>query len=331
MRRMRSSRLLSILILLQLRVRLTAEALAREFEVSVRTIHRDMDALSAAGVPVYGDRGPGGGFQLQAGYQTRLTGLAADETEAMFMIGLPGPAAALGLGAAATRAGNKLLAALPREASAEAGRLSARFHLDPVDWYRANESVEHLPSMTRAVLDAHLVTMTYASWTRVKTWTIEPLGLVLKGSAWYVVANTAQRGNVDKKLRTFKVANITDMSVAAETFTRPTDFDLASHWATELVRFETGLRPEVAVLRATDVGCERLSMLGAYAERAVQAARSTAPTTGSASTQIHFPIENIAQAALLILGIGPEIEVVKPAALRERVRTLAQGVARCMK
>ena len=330
MRCMRSSRLLSILILLQLRVRLTAEALAREFEVSVRTIHRDIDALSAAGVPVYGDRGPGGGFQLQAGYQTRLTGLAADETEAMFMIGLPGPAAALGLGAAAARAGNKLLAALPREASAEAGRLSARFHLDPVDWYRASDSVAHLPSMTRAVLDARAVTMTYESWTGVKAWTAEPLGLVLKGSAWYVVANAFASGQLEKKSRTFKVANIIDMTVTSASFTRPTNFDLATHWAAELVRFEASLRPGLALLRATKLGCERLSALGAYAERAVHEARANHTTASAGWTSIQFPIENIEQAALLVLGVGPEVEVTEPAALRERVRALATDVARRM-
>ena len=331
MRCMRSSRLLSILILLQLRVRLTAEALAREFEVSVRTIHRDIDALSAAGVPVYGDRGPGGGFQLRAGYQTRLTGLASDETEAMFMIGLPGPAAALGLGAAATRAGNKLLAALPREASAEAGRLSARFHLDPVDWYRASESVAHLPSMTRAVLDARVVTMTYESWTGVKAWTIEPLGLVLKGSAWYVVANAFTSGQRAKNLRTFKVANIIEMTVTPASFTRPTNFDLATHWAAELVRFEASLRPGMALLRATKLGRERLSALGAYAQEAVRAAEAVHAAQDDDWIAVRFPIENIEHAALVILGIGPEVKVDEPAALRERVRALALEVARHMK
>ncbi len=110
---MRASRLLSILILLQLRGRLTAEYLAEEFEVSARTIYRDIDALSAAGVPVYGDSGPGGGFQLLDGYRTKLTGLGPEEAEAMLLIGLPGAAQAMGLGDAADRARNKLLVALP--------------------------------------------------------------------------------------------------------------------------------------------------------------------------------------------------------------------------
>ena len=158
---MRASRLLSILILLQLRVRLTAEALAEEFEVSVRTIYRDIDSLSAAGIPVYGDRGPGGGFQLLDGYRTRLTGLAAGEAEAMMMIGLPGA----GRGARPRRRprrgrGASCSPRCPPAGGEEAGRMAARFHVDPVDWYRADEPVRHLPALARAVLDQRVVTMT---------------------------------------------------------------------------------------------------------------------------------------------------------------------------
>ena len=221
---MRASRLLSILILLQLRVRLTAEALAQEFEVSIRTIYRDIDALSAAGVPVYGDRGPGGGFQLLDGYRTRLTGLDADEAEAMLMIGLPGPAAALGLGGAAARARGKLLAALPAQGGAAAGRMADLFLLDPVDWYRAGEPATALPALARATLDRRAVAMTYESWTGVRDWTIEPLGLALKGSAWYVVARGAG------KIRIFRVSNIKAHARLEGVFERPAGFDLQSWW-----------------------------------------------------------------------------------------------------
>ena len=158
---MRASRLLSILILLQLRQRLTAADLAAEFEVSERTIYRDIDALSAAGVPVYGDRGPGGGIQLLDGYRTRLTGLSANEAEAATMIGLPGPAAELGLGAATSAARNKLFAALPGGGGALADRMATRFHLDPVDWYRGHDALPHLPLIARAVLDQHRLSMRY--------------------------------------------------------------------------------------------------------------------------------------------------------------------------
>src|SRR5579862_3551868 len=134
---MLASRLLSILMLLQARGRLSASALAAEFEVSVRTIHRDIDQLSAAGVPVYADRGRGGGFRLMDGYRTRLTGLTAPEAEALFMAGLPGPAAQLGLSDLLSAARLKLLTALPAAVQPDAERIAARFHLDPVAWFRA--------------------------------------------------------------------------------------------------------------------------------------------------------------------------------------------------
>lgn len=314
---MRASRLLSILILLQLRVRLTAEALAQEFEVSIRTIYRDIDALSAAGVPVYGDRGPGGGFQLLDGYRTRLTGLDADEAEAMLMIGLPGPAAALGLGGAAARARGKLLAALPAQGGAAAGRMADLFLLDPVDWYRAGEPATALPALARATLDRRAVAMTYESWTGVRDWTIEPLGLALKGSAWYVVARGAG------KIRIFRVSNIKAHARLEGVFERPAGFDLQSWWPAQLARFEEGLRPGTARLRASPIGLTRLAALGAYAAKAVSAAGTP---SADGWVEVTLPIETVEQAALALLGIGPQIEVIEPEAVRARLRELAKEI-----
>ncbi|MFA6113689.1 MAG: WYL domain-containing protein [Sphingomonas sp.] len=314
---MRASRLLSILILLQLRGRMTAEALAEEFEVSIRTVYRDVDALSAAGVPVYGDRGPGGGFQLLDGYRTRLTGLAADEAEAMFMIGMPGPAAALGLGAAAARAGGKLLAALSPPVGEGAGRIGTRFHLDPVDWYHADEAVPFLPAIARAVLDQQAIEMTYESWSGLRDWRVEPLGLVLKAGAWYLVA-TARRG-----VQTFRVSNIRTQQVTEDRFERPADFDLSSWWAASLERFETELRPARASIRLSALGRRRLAELGAYAAEAVAAAG--APDENGWAI-VSLPIETADKAALTLLGLGPEVRVIEPVELRDSLRDLAEQV-----
>lgn len=314
---MRASRLLSILMLLQLRERLTAEALAAEFEVSVRTIYRDIDRLAEAGVPVYADRGPGGGFRLVDGYRTRLTGLASDEAEALFMIGLPGPAAALGMGPAASNAGRKMLAALPRASGDTAGRMGARFHLDPVDWYRDDAPLRQLPAIARAVLDQAVLAMTYDSWRGVRERVVEPLGLVLKAGAWYLVA----RG--DGVARIYKVANILRFEVRDTTFERPPDFDLGAWWSAETARFEAGLRPGVAELRATALGLKRLAQIGAYAQRAVQAADAAGADGWS---RLSLPIETIDHAALALLGIGPEVVVLAPGALRVRLRELAADV-----
>jgi predicted DNA-binding transcriptional regulator YafY len=318
---MRASRLLSILMLLQLRDRLTAEALAVEFEVSVRTIYRDIDRLAEAGVPVYADRGPGGGFRLIDGYRTRLTGLAADEVEALLMIGLPGPAAALGMGPAASNAGRKMLASLPRSSGDMAGRMGARFHLDPVDWYRDDEPLQQLPAIARAVLDQSVLAMTYDSWRGVRERVVEPLGLVLKAGAWYLVARS------EGVARIYKVANILRHEVRDTHFERPADFDLAAWWSSETARFEAGLRTGTAQLRATALGLKRLSQLGAFAQRAVKTA---GPVDDEGWSCLSLPIETLDHAALTLLGIGPEIVVLAPEALRLRLRDLAADVVhRC--
>ena len=314
---MRASRLLSILMLLQLRERLTAEALAEEFEVSVRTIYRDIDKLAEAGVPVYADLVPGGGFRLVDGYRTRLTGLAADEAEALFMIGLPGPAAALGMGTAASNAGRKMLASLPRSAGDTAGRMGARFHLDPVEWYRDEEPPPQLPAIARAVLDQTTIEMTYDSWRGVRERIVEPLGLVLKAGAWYLVARS------DGVARIYKVANILRHAVQATTFDRLPGFDLAAWWSAETARFESELRTGTAQLEATATGLKRLSQLGAFAQRAVKAAE---PADMNGWSRLSLPIETIDHAALMLLGIGPEIRVVEPEVLRLRLRELAAEV-----
>jgi predicted DNA-binding transcriptional regulator YafY len=314
---MPARRLISILMLLQLRERTTADALAAEFEVSVRTIYRDIDRLAAAGVPVYADRGPNGGFRLVDGYRTRLTGLAADEAEAMFMIGLPGPATALGLGEAATGAGRKMLAALPRSRGDLAGRLGDCFHLDPVDWYRAETPPEHLPAIARAVLDRHPLAMTYESWTGVRDWTVEPLGLVLKAGAWYLVAHG------HGKPRIFKVANILRHEIRETDALPPADFDLKTWWTEEIARFEAGLRPGIARVRVSALGAKRLSQQGDYAQRALRAGRVCA----DGWIEFELPIEGIEQAALSLLALGGEAEVIAPPELRRRLHALAVAVA----
>lgn len=314
---MRASRLLSILILLQLRTRLTAEALAGEFGVSLRTIYRDIDALSAAGVPVFGDRGPGGGFELHQGYRTKLTGLGSDEAEAMLMIGLPGPAASLGLGPAAARARGKLLASLPANWTETAGRIGERYHFDPVDWYRRAEPASHAPALARAVLDERIAEMSYDSWKGVRDWRVEPLGLVQKAGQWYLVADGAG------KPRLFKLSNIRSLTVLEQRFARPKKFDLGAFWEAELQRFEAGLRPLRATLSASEAGLKRLARLGAYAADAVAAARPG----GVGRRLLDLPIESIDDAAATVLGCAGEVEALAPPDLRAQVAALAASAA----
>jgi len=199
---MRASRLLSILILLQMRGRLSAEALAAEFEVSVRTIYRDVDQLSAAGVPIYAERGRAGGFQLHDGYRTKLTGFTPQEADALLLSGIGAAAQDLGLGPDLAAAQLKLLASLPPESGASAERVSARFHLDPNAWYTRADASEALKPLAAAVWAERRVRVRYESWKDVVERTLDPLGLVLKGGAWYLVANVKSRP------RTYRVSNI---------------------------------------------------------------------------------------------------------------------------
>lgn len=315
---MRASRLLSILILLQLRGRLTAAGLAAEFEVSERTIYRDIDALSAAGVPVYGDRGPGGGFQLLDGYRTQLTGLSASEAEALAMIGLPGPASELGIGAATSAAHNKLIAALPGDGGALADRMATRFHLDAVDWYRGGEALPHLPAIARAVLDQRTLSMRYDSWQGVRDWTVDPLGLVLKAGIWYLVA----RGG--DKARIFRIANIGALAIGTTSFDRPVDFHLARWWQTEQRRFESELFATRATVRASLDGCKRLAAQSPRGAEAVAAAGVPAADGWRAMAMM---VEDSDHGARDMLALGAEVEVVAPASFRRRIAALAAQIA----
>ena len=185
---MRASRLLSILLMLQTRGQLTAGQLADELEVSIRTVYRDVEALSEAGVPVYTERGPHGGIRLVDGYRTRLTGLTADEAETLFLSGLPGTAAELGLGTVVAAARLKVLAALPPELRSRASRLGQRIHLDAPGWFKTPEAAPQLQSLATAVWEDRNVRIPLRPRRSVGGAELSPLGLVIKGGVWYLVA-----------------------------------------------------------------------------------------------------------------------------------------------
>jgi predicted DNA-binding transcriptional regulator YafY len=315
---MRANRLLSILLLLQSRGRLTAQALAEEFEVSVRTVYRDIDELSAAGVPVYADRGPGGGFQLLDGYRTKLTGMTPGEAETLLLAGLPGPAAELGLAEPLAMARLKLLAAVPAAAGEGAARVGDRFHLDPVDWYRRTAPPPpHLQAIAQAVWRQRRLVIRYESWSATVRRTVDPLGLVLKAATWYLMAR------IDRDIRTYKVAKVLDLDMLEEGFEHPAGFDLAAHWRGTLQRFERELRRAEAVLRVSPAVMAGLDRLGADAAEAVR----QAPVDAAGWRRATVPIEGIDHAAGLLLGFADGIEVLDPPALRQALADRARRVA----
>ncbi|UYN97435.1 MAG: YafY family transcriptional regulator [Enhydrobacter sp.] len=317
---MRASRLLSILLMLQAKGRVTAEQLAGTFEVSVRTIYRDIDHLSAANVPVYADRGPGGGYQLLDGFRTKLTGLTEPEAETLFLAGLPGPASQLGLADQLLSAQLKLTASLPERNRASAQKVAQRFHLDPVGWFRGPESARLLPQIARAAWTESTLDIRYSRGERTTVRRIAPLGLVLKAGTWYVVGDTAGQK------RTFRVSNIVEANATDERFERPRDFDLARYWSDSARAYEVGLYRDRAVLRLSPRGLRRLEMLGAAVVEAAR--RSAQPPDKEGWIVATVPIESIEQASVDLLRLGTEAEIVKPVELRRRVSAAARQMAK---
>lgn len=305
---MRSSRLLSILLTLQARGRTTASTLAGELEVSVRTIYRDIDALSAAGIPVYAEKGQNGGFQLLDGYRTRLTGLSSQEAEALFLAGLPGPAADLGLAAATAQTRLKLLAALPESTRADAERVGQRFHLDPVGWFQGPEQIALLPTLALAVWTARQVRMRYDSWKGIVEREAGPIGLVLKAGLWYLVAQ------VGEQIRTYRISSILDLAVTDRAFARPPAFDLAAHWADFALDYEARMVSGRAVLRISEDALRKL----AHVNRALAGAVGAAgPPDAAGWCTVDIPIESVEIAVGDLLRLGDDVEVLAPPELRQ--------------
>ncbi|MEQ1768499.1 MAG: YafY family protein [Devosia sp.] len=316
---MRASRLLTIMMLLQTRGRLSAETLAAELEVSVRTVYRDIDQLSAAGVPVYADIGRNGGFALLDGWRTRLTGLTAPEARALFLSGLPGPAGELGLGDEVQAAELKLLAALPADWQDEARRMSSRFHLDPKGWFASGHKPDFLKLVADAVWSERRLAIRYDSWTKVSDSVVDPLGIVLKGGIWYLVACR------EKGFRTFRLSQIVTLVVLDEPFERPPDFDLPRYWEDSTAQFEKDIYIATARVRATKTGVARLREISPSVRKAVDDAAPAYAEDGWAEFDI--PIEEEQWASREMTRIGAEIEVLGPPGLRDRMAAIARQLS----
>jgi predicted DNA-binding transcriptional regulator YafY len=318
----RASRIVQMLLLLQTRGRLTAAQLAAELEVSVRTVYRDVDALHAAGVPLYGEAGHAGGYQLIDGYRTRLTGLTENEAESLFLTGLPGPANELGLGAEVAAAWLKLTASLPPELRDRATRIQQRFHLDAPSWYAEPDDTPALAAAADAVWRERKVHIHYHRWrepTEV-TRTVDPYGLVLKAGRWYLVA-------ASKRISTYRVSQIRRLTVLDESFQRPADFDLAAYWQSYLADFDARRHVDTATIRVSPGLRERLvDAVEPSFHRAVEETATEPDDHGWVTSVV--PIEKPDHAHRLFLGFGADVEVLSPASLRERIRESVAALAR---
>ncbi|MBX5443674.1 YafY family protein [Sphaerobacter sp.] len=313
---MRADRLLSILLLLQVHRRMTARELAERLEVSPRTIQRDMEALSMAGVPVYAERGARGGWVLPDDYRTDLSGLTGLEIEALFLTKPARPLADLGYREAAEGALLKLLAALPTMRRREAERARQRLLVDTSGWRQGEDPAPCLPALQDAVWRDRRACIVYrrSDGTTVER-VVDPLGLVAKGSLWYLVAA------VEGHPRTYRVARVQDVEVTEEPCERPEGFDLAAYWTESTARFVRELPRYPFTLRAAPEALHRLGASAGY----VRAERIDPPGADGWST-VHL-VADVEEVALgYVLGFGDTVEVLAPPALRQRVLTTARNV-----
>ncbi|GAB2740664.1 helix-turn-helix transcriptional regulator [Streptomyces bullii] len=323
---MRAARLIKMVLLLQSRPSMTAAELARELEVSERTVTRDAQALSEAGVPVYADRGRAGGYRLVGGYRTRLTGLHRSEAEALFLSGVPGALREMGLEDAASAARLKVSAALLpslRDASRTAAQ---RFHLDAPNWFREPETPELLPAVADAVWDDRRIVARYrrgeGERQRDVARELEPYGLVLKAGVWYLCARVAGSAS----FRVYRIDRFTAVEADRERFERDQEFDLSAFWEERAEQFARSLLRARVVVRLSKAGVRRLPYaVDALAAREALAAAGDPDADGWVTLTLPVESEEVAHSQLSMLG--PETEVLAPESLRARFASDALRLA----
>ncbi|HVH87023.1 MAG TPA: transcriptional regulator [Terriglobales bacterium] len=305
---MRADRLLSALLLLQAHGRMPGRELAKRLEVSMRTLHRDMDALSAAGVPIFALRGARGGWQLDEGWRTQVPGLDESELRALLMA-QPRVIGDARLAAAAESALAKLLASLPNSLREKAASIQQRLFVDTTGWRGTSENLSMLPIVQDAVSRDRKLTILYAKNARERVQrTVDPLGLVAKSGTWYLVANTPAG------LRTFRVSRIEEAKLLDQMSERPADFDLAKYWRSSAQRFREGWPHYDAVLRLDPEAAKQMKKWHSVTEDG-----RGPDAEGWTTMSVRFDDEE--QACFIVLAQGARVDVVEPTALRDRVAT----------
>lgn len=321
---MRADRLLSILLLLQNGGKLSSRQLAEKLEVSERTIARDMDALSAAGVPVYAERGSLGGWILAENYRTGLIGMGREEMLALLVTSHGALLGDLGIGRQSLEtAHQKLMASSSAAFRRDAEMIRERIHIDGAGWHASDESFEWLAVIQEAVWAERKLSIRYrkteeagneADAEAAASRIVHPLGLVAKRNVWYLVAE--DRG----ELRTFRISRITEAAVLEERFERPPGFSLAAYWERSTAEFKSRLPRYPAELRVAEPRLARLKR-----ERYAKVLRTEPDGPGWVRAEVEF--HTLDSACELVLACGREAAVLGPPELRERLRAEAEAVA----
>ena len=319
---MRADRLLSILLLLQARGRQTACQLAEQLEVSERTIYRDIIALSTSGVPIYTERGPGGGIALIEEYRTTLTGLTREEVRALFMLSIPVPLADLGFDQDLRGALLKLSAALPKSLQGDSERARGRIYIDSSVWGPADEPVPHLRTIQQAVWDELRLHIHYSSILGMRSapleaW-VEPYGLVSKAGVWYLVCMKGANSLV------IPLSRILDVQMTTDRFTRQPEFELIAFWKSWCTK-TSDLRSVYPVkLR---VSPDLMPFLpGSFSRQVKGAIQNTGLPDQQGWWTITLVFEYFEEARASLLKFGRALEVLEPYALRQSLVDYARQI-----
>lgn len=313
---MRADRLLSIILLIQRQGHMTAQAVAKALGVTQRTIYRDIEALSLAGVPIYTQPGPNGGVFLDEAYRNSLNWFTSAELQTLLFTGTASPLADLGMQQAADNAILKLLALLPGHSRQEAEHMRQRLYLDPTAWYGGVDEHPTLPLLKEAVWGDFLIDATYENWEGEQRQVIlAPYSLVYKAERWYLVAGGHSQG----KLRTYRVSRLSEVRLHDEHFERTNDFDIVDYWeqASEffLQRMPTypvrlRVRPEMMIYFES-------SFWGRYEIERQDNDWST--------LRVHYTVYEEARASAL--GLGTAAEVLEPVELQQAVKQQVRQMA----
>ncbi|GIN23303.1 helix-turn-helix transcriptional regulator [Siminovitchia fordii] len=313
---MRADRLITIILLLQNNEKLTTKALANELEVTERTIHRDMEALSRTGIPVFAKRGKNGGWSLLEGYRTNITGLKDNEIKSLFISPSIHVLNDLGLTTEWSKARQKLIASIPSFLQKNANDVWNRIHVDTSTWRQSTEKIEFFKILQQAIWNERKLQMKYERADgKIVERVVDPLGLVAKGSTWYLIASS------NEEFRNYRASRIESALMTAEKFSRPEDFNLSQYWDNSKQKFIKSLpRYEVNVEISPSIA-QRIGFTGRF----VQTLEINSPLeNGWIPVKLCFDTEQ--EAIEYILGFGNQIRIVHPITLRQIIYDMARAI-----